>query len=560
MNHREITVWLEGKVVPRNLQLLTASIVLAANKIAHARLVYQDGDAATGKFEVLDTGIFEHGKKLEIKADDSPRDLPLFAGIIVTQQIKLRENKSSILIITCKHPAVTMSLAKKGRYFEDLTDKDLLEALFSEHSINAQVEAIENIKHKQLVQFESTDWEFCLNRAQAAGLVIYTKGEKICITPPTLDSDAVLDLTFGATLLSADIKSDARTQTSGLEAMRWDASNQDVTQFSSQIQIEESPGTTSAGSLSEAMGEPEHVLRKPTQSDEETQRLVNATATLNAINRVSGTLKTLGVETIFPGDIVNLNGLSKAFNGKALVTGLRHEIDTVLGWRTYYQVGGLSLPQIPSTQNLAGLHIGIVVDLEDPENEFRVKIKLPMLDNNSDGIWARVASIDAGPDRGLFVRPEVNDEVIVGFVQSDMRSAMVLGMLHSSAHAPTEVQEADNHIKTWVTRSGLALRFDDEQVAVTLSSPAGNIIAISEDESGISLKDQNGNQYIMNDRGITLESASDLTISAAGDIEINAGANLVLSAASQLGAEGGTGASIESGAITVVKGALVQIN
>jgi uncharacterized protein involved in type VI secretion and phage assembly len=206
------------------------------------------------------------------------------------------------------------------------------------------------------------------------------------------------------------------------------------------------------------------------------------------------------------------------------------------------------------------LHIGIVVDLEDPENEFRIKIKLPMLDNNSDGIWARVASIDAGPDRGLFVRPEVNDEVIVGFVQSDMRSAMVLGMLHSSAHAPTEVQEADNHIKTWVTRSGLALRFDDEQVAVTLSSPAGNIIEISEDESGISLKDQNGNQYIMNDRGITLESARDLTISAAGDIEINAGANLVLSAASQLGAEGGTGASIESGAITVVKGALVQIN
>jgi uncharacterized protein involved in type VI secretion and phage assembly len=160
----------------------------------------------------------------------------------------------------------------------------------------------------------------------------------------------------------------------------------------------------------------------------------------------------------------------------------------------------------------------------------------------------------------LFVRPEIDDEVIVGFVQNDMRQATVLGMLHSSAHASTETPNEDNHIKTWVTRSGLSLRFDDDLNALSLSSPNGNVIQISEDEAGISLIDENGNQYIMNDSGITIESANDLIISASGNIEINAGINMELSASAQFSAKGSAGTTIESSAITEIKGSLVQIN
>lgn len=558
--HREFSITVEGQVVPRSYQLLSVSVVLEANKIAYSRLVYKDGDAATGSFAIIDAATFEHGNKLEIKTNEGRDSALLFGGIVVAQQIKLSESKSSHLIITCKHVSVKMSLVRQGRYFEEVSDKDIFMELFSEHGLEVDVMTTEAIIHKQLVQYDTTDWDFCLARAQAAGLILFTKGDTVQITQANIDSEAAVNLEFGATLLAADIQTDARSQTQEIAAVRWDSVNQDLISRRGQIQVEESPGSTNAKTLSEAMGAKEHLLREFTQSDEELQHFVDATTTLNAINRVSGTLKTIGVSTVFPGDVVNLSGLSNNFNGKALVTGVRHEFDTTSGWRTFYQVGGLTLPKRQSEVQASGLHYAKVVDVVDPENELRVKIKLPMLDDASDGIWARVASIDAGPDRGLFVRPEIEDEVIVGFVQNDMRQATVLGILHSSARAATETPSIANHIKTWVTRSGLSLRFDDELKAVSLSSPSGNVIQVSEDESGILLKDENGNQYTMNDKGITIESAGDLVISATGNIEIKANQNLDLSAGQQLSAEGSAGTTLESSAITTVKGSLVQIN
>ncbi len=550
-------------MVPRSYQLLSVSVVLAANKIAYSRIAYKDGDAATGDFSIIDNGMFDYGKTVSINTNDDSNSIPLFVGIVVAQQIKLRESGASQLIITCKHASVLMSIATQARYYEDLTDQDVIEQLFNEHELKVNVQNKETILHKQLVQYETTDWDFCLARAQAAGLVIYTKGENIEITPLSLDSEPVVNLEFGATLLSADLKTDARSQTNNIQAIRWDSAGQTLIQKEGEITLQESPGVTNASTLSKAMGEADHTLRARTQSDEELQAFVNASTTANAVNRVSGTLKTIGVGSVFPGDTVNLNGLSDNFNGKALVTGVRHEFNTLSGWRTFYQLGGIAAPNKPkdaSSQAANGLHFGIVVDIVDPDNEWRVKVKLPMLDNTGEGIWARVASIDAGADRGLYVRPEIGDEVIVGFVQNDMRHATVLGMLHSSALAATETPDADNHIKTWVTRSGLALRFDDDLHAITLSSPSGNVIQINEDELGITIEDENGNQFIMNDAGISLESASDLSISAQGKIEINAGSNLNLDAGAVLSAQGSSGAALKSNAVTEVKGSLVKIN
>jgi Rhs element Vgr protein len=560
MRHREFTITVDGKVVPRSYQLLSVSVVSEANKIAYSRIAYKDGNAAKGNFSIVDEGLFDYGKKVSMSCDDESDSGPLFVGIVVAQQVKLRESSASQLIITCKHASVLMSIATQARYYENITDQDLFEQLFNEYALNAHVQPTATIQHKQLVQYDTTDWDFCLARAQAAGLVIYTQGEKIQIVPPKLDREPAVNLAYGATLLSADLKIDARSQTHDIQAVRWNSADQTMAQSTGEITLQQSPGVTSTSTLAKAMGDAEHTLHTAAQSDEELQALVNAVATINAVNRVSGTLTTIGVGSVFAGDTVMLSGLSKSFNGEALVTGVRHEFSISSGWRTFYQLGGLALPPKPPCGPTNGLHVGIVVDIVDPDNEWRVKIKLPMLDNSAEGIWARVASIDAGANRGFYVRPELGDEVIVGFIQNDMHHPAVLGMLHSSALSATETPDANNHIKTWVTRSGLALRFNDDLHAITLSSPNGNVIEISEDASGITLKDENGNQYIMNAAGISLQSASDLSISASGKIEINAGTSLDLAAGAQFSAQGDSGATLESSATTVVKGSLVKIN
>ena len=56
-----------------------------------------------------------------------------------------------------------------------------------------------------------------------------------------------------------------------------------------------------------------------------------------------------------------------------------------------------------------------------------------------------------------------------------------------------------------------------------------------------------------------MESAGDITIKASGDVNIE-GTNINVKANAQLTAEGGSGAELSSGAVTVIKGSQVQIN
>src|SRR5207237_789890 len=108
--------------------------------------------------------------------------------------------------------------------------------------------------------------------------------------------------------------------------------------------------------------------------------------------------------------------------------------------------------QLSSVQ---GLHAGTVQKIIDASGQFRVKVRLPLVNDADEGIYARVATLDAGDNRGSFFRPEINDEVLVGFMNDDPRQPVILGMLHSSSKkAPLEPEEANNE-KGFVSRSGI---------------------------------------------------------------------------------------------------------
>ncbi len=171
------------------------------------------------------------------------------------------------------------------------------------------------------------------------------------------------------------------------------------------------------------------------------------------------------------GDMVALAGVGARFNGNVLVTGVRHDYDLVHGWKTNVQFGGLESDG-PATNDrsappaggllprVSGLQIGVVVSNEDPDGEHRVRIRLPLV-SDDDGIWARVASLDAGSDRGFFFRPEIGDEVVAGFLDEDPRCAVILGMLHSSAKAAPLPGSDKNHKKAYKSRSGMQFTVAD---------------------------------------------------------------------------------------------------
>jgi len=140
-------------------------------------------------------------------------------------------------------------------------------------------------------------------------------------------------------------------------------------------------------------------------------------------------------------------------------------------------------------------------------------------------------------------------------------------MLHSSKlPAPIEAKD-DNHEKGFVTRSEMKVLFDDDKKIITIETPAGNSVVISEDNASIILTDQNSNTITMNDGGIELKSPKDIVLDATGKVEIKAaqdvkieGLNIDAKAQAEFKADGGAGAKLTTSAIAVVKGSLVQIN
>ena len=77
------------------------------------------------------------------------------------------------------------------------------------------------------------------------------------------------------------------------------------------------------------------------------------------------------------------------------------------------------------------------------EGNHRIQVRLPFVaqtptGTQSEGIWARLSTLYAGDKRGFVFRPEIGDEVIVGFINNDPNDAIVLGATHSNKYPAPE--------------------------------------------------------------------------------------------------------------------------
>ncbi len=216
-------------------------------------------------------------------------------------------------------------------------------------------------------------------------------------------------------------------------------------------------------------------------------------------------------------------------------------------------LAGAMLPAIQ------GLHIGIVTRLEnDPDGEHRIMVRLPIIDQQEEGIWCRVCTLDAGNNRGTFFRPEINDEVIVGFLNNDPRHAVVLGMCNSSSKPAPLTAADDNHEKGYVSRSDMKVLFNDDKKTISIETPAGNKLLLSEEDTAIKIEDQNGNKINMDTSGITEESSADMVLKiTSGKIEIkDAGGNQVIIEAGGVTVQSASKVTISGGTIELTGGQL----
>ena len=531
------TILSDGDEMNPAYALLSMEVAKEVNRIPTAQLTLVDGDAARGEFPISNSAFFEPGKAIEIKLRfEGESDETVFRGLVMRQGVRASA-QGSVLVVDMKDAAIKLTHSRRNAIYRDLSDGEIVGRIIDEAGLAKGDVATTEPTHPEIVQYYATDWDFILSRADIQGLVVIANDGTVSMNPIDLSGEAAHRFEFGLSeLYDFEFELDATHQHTAIESVAWDLENQQLTESSTAEEFTLTQGNLGGADLAQAVGYDSYVLSHPVPLDAaEQQNWANARMTRSRMSMIRGRLSVQGSAAIKPFDLMEVAGVGERFNGKTRVTGVRHLVDE-RGWQTDVQFGLTpecfarqpDIRDMPSAGLLppaTGLQLGVVDSFEeDPDQQLRVRVRLPAVDTEDKAVWARLAAPDAGTDRGYFFRPEPGDEVAVGFFNNDPRQSVILGAMYSSANSPpadfAEITE-ENINKGIVTKKGTRISFiDDEKAAVFIETPQSNKVLLDDDAESIEIVDQHGNSITMNSSGIEISSCADLKIDASGNVEI----------------------------------------
>lgn len=576
-----------GTALPREA-ILAVEVTRAANRIPSARITLLDDSDVDGsqRFALSDGDLLKPGAAIEIKAGyDAPQDT-IFKGIVVRHGVRIGPFGRSRLVLECRDQAVKMTVGRKCANYVDSKDSDIIAKIASAYGLDATVEAT-TVTHKELVQYDVSDWDFLLARAEANGRIVLLDGGNLTVAPPATSGEAVLAVHYGEDLYAFDGDVDARHQFASVSSTAWDPATQDVVAEQADPKALNGQGNLAAAALADVIGLSALRLQSTTPLDAEGLKAWTAARQLKAgLARVRGRMRFRGSALAQPDTVVHVSGAGKRFEGNAWLSAVTHMIGDG-DWVTDAEFGmapetlaerlPLAAPLAGGlTAGVSGLQIGVVMKLdEDPAQQYRVQVSLPVTQAETAGVWARLAHGYGTSGAGHFFVPEVGDEVLLGFLDSDPSHPVILGSLYSSKRKPAYEPAAANNTKAIVTRAQLKIEFDEEKKVIVVTTPGNNKITLSDDAKSIELHDQNDNKVTLSPSGIALDSPKDITLTAKGKIALSATGDVTVDAKGDLKqtamnvtstanagftAKGTASAELSASGTTTIKGAMVMIN
>jgi uncharacterized protein involved in type VI secretion and phage assembly len=241
-----------------------------------------------------------------------------------------------------------------------------------------------------------------------------------------------------------------------------------------------------------------------------------------------------------------------------------------------------------------------VVDNNDPNKEGRVKVQFInwLAEDGCDvSPWIPVSTPYAGKERGFLFIPEVDEEVLVGYIRGVCSFPYVMCSQYTETANIDYTSDDKNNFKTIATRGGNRLYFSDEDgeeliVLTNIKSkdtllslyfnPNGNKIRIKTGDSNGEISIESANKLVINTKtldidasdaikikgkslnietqqgveikaqnGITLKSNTTATVEASSGLEVKSTASLKLDAAM---------IEAKASGVLTLQGSLVKIN
>ena len=537
-----VKVFVDDNQLDNTYQITEIATYKKLNRINKADIYFLDGNVADGEFPIMESNQFSLGTsiKIELGYGTGEDSKVAFQGIIAQVDVNTSSERQPLFIIRCVGLAFKMTYNNQYFLYENKKDSDLFNDIIDRHEIKVGTIESSSYTHPSIVQFGLNDWDFLLSRAKKIGHIGYEEAGELYIKKPE-SKDKTFKVTFGQDVIKQQLSLTAKSLFSSVTAESWNANDQTLrSEESSSINIPEQGdnNTKTSNIASQFTNTPQKVI---THADLDTSVISDfASGRLleYELNKINGYIIISGSNEPKIDSVIEILKMGNYFSGNGYISGVEHSVKNGK-WTTKILIGVKRTSgythsfvdkdtEIDST--LSRLQTGIVKKVhDDPNGNSRILVEIPGLEGESEGIWARVLQRYATNGAGEMVFPEVGDEIILGFLNGNPQFPIVLGSLFSQSNAsPFEIEE-NNNIKSFISREQLSLSYDEEKKEISLSTPAGNKIILSDDKKGIRFEDQNGNVLELNDKGVSIEGNSDIKVKMSGNATIEATGDIKLS-------------------------------
>lgn len=534
----------------------------------HGRLslVVQNWDADTRAVRHSDDGPFVPGAAIAVALGYHAELVTVFDGVIASLTTHFPRGGRPVLRVEGRTRSILLDHPARSRQLSDVSDADVAAAVAADYSLTA--DAADGVVRPAVVSDRTSDWDLLKARAAVLGWVTYVRGDKLVLRPPATKDGDPIQLDYTRSVVELHLTQDLTHAIGTAVGVSWDLDSLEATESeqgagAAGIDVGDRPAhDTAVGDAGWPLRDARVESPATTAADEADLRAV-ADQRDAALGHCHGRGVVHGDPALRCDAWVTLTGVGRRMSGPHYVSATRHRLSAE-GYLTELQVGAPPALHPPSAPAERGLALGVVEALDDPESLNRVKVRLPWRADGGDGVWARLANVDAGAGFGAVVVPDVGQEVLVGFVGGDPSVPVVLGSLYNGSQQPPVVIDPDsNAVRAFVSPDGHTLRFEDGDAgALTLESGAGHSVVLDDADSALVLTHKDsGNRIRLSADGIELEAAQgDITLtSSAGSISLDS-LKLEAKASGPSTIESSATFDLKASGSLGLKGSLVTIN
>lgn len=577
--HPNAVVSVNGTALDESLANLMTEVVVEDNLALPDMIVVTLRDQA---HDVLSRGGFELGGTLEVKvASDAGQPEKLAEGEITSLEKDFQHGLGTFTVVRAFDKTHRLARGLKTKAFMNMSYSDVAKQVAQAAGLALGTVTSTRPVHDVVTQAGESDWAFLQRLAREVGFIAAMLGGKFDFRAPPEPNDAPDPAQHSGSdprllipdrnLLSLRAIVRGAEQVGNVKVRGWDPKEKKEVvgtatprpktyTISSGLTPERVAGTFGSATL--------EYTRLPLSDQQTATNLAEALAEQVAAGMVEIEGVARGSKTLGAGTAIALANLGAPFEGKYVLTAVRHRFTPEDGYATSFTISGRndrSLLSLASggggSTTAAGLMPAIVTDVKDPDKALRVKVKFPWLDESYVSDWARIVQPGAGGNRGSVMVPEVNDEVLVAFDQGDFRRPYVVGGVYNGKdkHKDSSVEPVDQgsgkiNQRSFVSRKGAGLLFDD-----------------TDGSEAIKVKTGDGNQsfeLLAGENKIKLDGNGEITVSGKGKITIKAdgadlelsGMNIKIAAQTNLEMTASASAKLDGGGMTEVKGGVVKLN